>query len=412
MDDRRFALIVASSRYDDPVLRRLEAPAYDAKALAGVLGDPLIGNFDVKTLVDEPASKAMQEIETFFDGNRREDLMLLYFSGHGILDESSRLYFATVDTRVARPRSTAVPAAFVNDLMSESRSRRQVLVLDCCNSGAFARGAKAGASLGTKERLEGRGRVVITASDALQYAFEGERVEGEGIRSVFTGALVEGLRTGEADLDGDGYVSLDELYEFVYGRVVDESPRQRPGKWAYAVEGQIFVARTRDGTRVRPAAVAPRSTPVPSPRVRLPLRTRRAKWIAAAAAAAVAAGASAATLALVGGTSAPKSRDLARPPKEIAQLLTAWKTRDRPAAGRLADADSVSRLFQHAFPSPAPAFKGGTCGLYSTENATNAPVEWECDYEYFASSGPRVLAVRVHKFGSSFRIVNVDFRTG
>jgi Caspase domain len=255
MADGRFALILACSRYTDATLTQLQAPGYDAESLARVLADPAIGDFDLKTLIDRPAVDSMQELEAFFDGRRRNDLLLVYFSGHGILDQNARLYFATTDTRVDRPRSTAIPAALVNDLMSECRSRRQVLVLDCCNSGSFARGVKAGGKIGTRERFEGRGRVVITASDALQYAFESGQIEGEGVRSVFTEALVEGLKTGEADLDGDGYVTPDELYDYVYSRVVDASPRQRPGKWSFGVEGQIFIAQT-----------TPARTPGPSPR--------------------------------------------------------------------------------------------------------------------------------------------------
>jgi hypothetical protein len=255
MADRRFALIIATSQYSDPTLTQLMAPANDAESLATVLDEPTIGGFDVRTLIDQPVVSAMQEIEAFFDGRARDDLVLLYFSGHGILDQSARLYFATIDTQVERPRSTAVPASFVNDVMSESRSRRQVLVLDCCNSGAFARGVKAGGNIGTRERFEGRGRVVITASDALQYAFEAGRIEGEGVRSVFTEILVQGLQTGEADLDDDGHIALDELYDYIYERVVDSSPRQRPGKWAFGVEGRIFIAKAT------PPAVRPDGTP-------------------------------------------------------------------------------------------------------------------------------------------------------
>ena len=87
MPDGRFALVVASSRYADPTLTQLEAPAHDARSLAAVLATPEIGDFEVTTLTDEPAPKVMQEIEAFFDGRRREDLVLFYFSGHGILDE-------------------------------------------------------------------------------------------------------------------------------------------------------------------------------------------------------------------------------------------------------------------------------------------------------------------------------------
>ena len=310
-DGRRFALVVATSQYSDITLTQLQAPAYDAESLAFVLGEPTIGDFEISSLIDQPAVAAMQVIEAFFDGRSRDDLLLLYFSGHGILDQGARLYFATTDTRVDRPRSTAIPAAFVNDLMSECRSRRQVLVLDCCNSGSFARGVKAGGKIGTRERFEGRGRVVITASDALQYAFEAGRIEGEGgVRSVFTEQLVEGLKTGAADLDGDGYVTLDELYDYVYGRVVDASPRQRPGKWAFGVEGKIFIARTTAPTAQQGPSLAELSpTAAPSvlgPSARqapvTPTRRRRLLILTAGVLAVVAAIAAASALLIGGGS--------------------------------------------------------------------------------------------------------------
>ena len=43
--------------------------------------------------------------------------------------------------------------------------------------------------------------MVLTASNAMEYAYEGEELHGQGSPSVFTAALVRGLRTGEADLD-------------------------------------------------------------------------------------------------------------------------------------------------------------------------------------------------------------------
>jgi uncharacterized caspase-like protein len=244
MTEKRSALIIASSRYQDRDLRRLVGPAQDAKALARVLADPSIGGFKVKMLLNEPSYKVNQAIEAFFANRKRDDLILLYFSGHGIKDEDGRLYFATTDTRRQTLRTTAIPATLVNDVMSYSRSRRQVLLLDCCYSGAFARGMlpKSDQLVGTMGQFEGRGRVVLTASDAMQYAFEGDKVRGRGVRSVFTSALVHGLKTGEADLDRDGHISLDELYDYVYDTVVDETPQQKPGKWAFDVQGEIMIA--------------------------------------------------------------------------------------------------------------------------------------------------------------------------
>lgn len=248
-EQRRFALVIASADYEDQTLRRLVAPPRDAEALARVLEDPSIGHFEVTTLTNAHSFTVLEKLESFFDRRRRDDLLLVYFSGHGIKNESGQLYFATTNTRTERLRSTAVPAAFLHDVMEQCRSRRQVLMLDCCHSGAFVRGmtAKAGQRVGLAERFEGRGRIVLTASDAVQYAFEGEEVTGDGGRSVFTRSLVEGLRTGAADLDGDGYVSLDELYDYLDVQVSQAQSQQQPHMWAFDVQGEICVALNPTG---------------------------------------------------------------------------------------------------------------------------------------------------------------------
>jgi len=128
--------------------------------------------------------------------------------------------------------------------MNSSRSRQKVLILDCCYGGAFPGGwtPKGSTDIHSLERFEGRGRVVLTASDASQYSFEGEDLAGSGARSLFTRYLVEGIRSGQADLDGDGDVCLDELYSYVHDRVVEEMPQQRPKKQE-DIEGRIIIAR-------------------------------------------------------------------------------------------------------------------------------------------------------------------------
>jgi Caspase domain len=259
MDGNRSALIVASDSYTDPGLQRLRAPASDAQALAGVLRDPDIGGFEVRTLLNEPAHEVTLAVEEFFAERRPDDLLLLHFSCHGVKDEGGELYFAAANTRMRRLAATAVPAEFVNRRMGRSRSRRIVLLLDCCYAGAFERGmtARAGAGMDIEEQFGGRGRAVITASSAMEYAFEGDELAdaGEQAPSVFTSALVEGLETGEADRDQDGLVALDELYDYVYDRVRAVTPNQTPGKWTFGVQGELVIAR-----RSRPV-----TTPAPLP---------------------------------------------------------------------------------------------------------------------------------------------------
>lgn len=247
MSETKYALIIANYHYEHPDLRQLVAPAQDAESLARVMGDPAICGFQVRTLINEPSHKLNLEIESFFDDRQRDDLLLLYFTGHGIKDADGQVYFATADTQFIQHnvrRATAVSAQFVNEVMSRNRARRQILLLDCCYSGAFKQGmlSKGDKRVGTAEQLEGRGRVVLTASDALQYSFEGGQVQGEGVRSVFTRTLVQGLESGAADLDRDGLISLDEVYDYVYEKVADEQPEQKPTKMGYA-EGKIFIGK-------------------------------------------------------------------------------------------------------------------------------------------------------------------------
>ena len=127
MDGTRSALIVANDSYTDPGLSRLRAPDSDAQALARVLRDPDIGEFEVRVLLNEPAHEVNLAVEEFFADRRPDDLLLVHFSCHGVKDESGELFFAAANTRLRRLGATAVAAEFVNRRMSRSRSRRVVL---------------------------------------------------------------------------------------------------------------------------------------------------------------------------------------------------------------------------------------------------------------------------------------------
>ncbi len=251
----RSALIVATDEYQDPGLAKLRSPAQDAGQLADVLGDEAIGAFHVDTLLNKPQYSVLEELEAFLADRARHDLLVLYFSCHGVKDDDGRLYFATTNTKRNRLASTAIPADWVNEQIGRCRSNRVILLLDCCYSGAFARGVKGDPIVAIKERFDGKGRVVLTASNAIEYSFEGEEVSGLGRPSVFTGALVHGLRTGEADRGGDGLIDVDELYEYVYGKVREVAPNQTPSKWALGVEGELYIARSRAEVQPTPLPV-------------------------------------------------------------------------------------------------------------------------------------------------------------
>jgi YVTN family beta-propeller protein len=241
---RRLALLIATHEHDDPTLRRLTAPAADVEALAAVLRDPQIAGFEVTVLVNETHYRVGEAISELYRDRRRDDLTLLYFTGHGLKDDDGRLYLAASNTRRDSLLFTSLLAEQLDYAMEGCASRQKVLVLDCCYSGAFpaGRAIKADTEVHALTAFQGRGRTVLTASDSAQYSFEGDRVHGSATQSVFTRHLVEGLRDGSADLDGDGDITVDELYSYVHDRVVEEMPQQRPKKQS-DVQGRIVIAR-------------------------------------------------------------------------------------------------------------------------------------------------------------------------
>lgn len=252
----RFALVIGNSRYRDARLSELNSSIVDAERLAGVLADPNAGAFtQVETLINKTHDAIESAIEKFFSSKLREDLLLLYFSGHGIKSQSGQLFLAAEDTSSEVLRSTGISANFIKENMSESGSQRQILILDCCYGGAIVEGAKSENVVGQNVNSilsfqpSGFGRIIITASEAMQYAFDGKRVEGQTQNSAFTNYLVEGLRTGKADSDNDGLIDINELYQFAYKNVM---PQQTPNMSSTSQEGRMFVGLNPNPV-IRPA---------------------------------------------------------------------------------------------------------------------------------------------------------------
>ncbi|MBG1266806.1 caspase, EACC1-associated type [Nostoc sp. WHI] len=241
----KIALLIGVSEYELG-LTPLPAAAKDVEAMKRVLENPEIGGFDdVKVLIN-PQRQVMQEaIEILFDDRQKDDLLLLFFSGHGIKDENGKLYFAARNTRKNDKRvlikATTVPANSVHEVMSNSRSKREVVILDCCFSGAFAEGllAKDDGFVDVKNQLGGEGRAILTSSTSTQYSFEQQGAD----TSTYTRYIVEGLETGAADRDQDSLISVDELHEYAKKRVQEATPAMKPEIYAIREGFKILLAK-------------------------------------------------------------------------------------------------------------------------------------------------------------------------
>jgi len=243
----KFALLISVSDYG-PGFNSLPGTIKDVAAMRRVLQHPDIGGFTEVTTLNNPEPLVMQEaIEALFKEKvrQRDDLALLFFSGHCVNDHNNKLYFATRNTRKnvkgELVKSTAVPASFLQDIMSDSRSRQQVVILDCCFSNAFADvwSAKNYGSVDVKNQLSGEGRVVLTSSTSTQQFFP---QKGSEI-SKYTRHLVEGLATGAADIDQDQYVSVSELHQYASRKAEEATATIEPEIYAGKESYNILLAK-------------------------------------------------------------------------------------------------------------------------------------------------------------------------
>ena len=168
----KYALIIGNNKYDDPKLAQLKTPAADSQALAKVLDDKTIGAFDAVTpLINQNETRVRRAISEFLTDKKPDDLVMLYFSGHGILDDRGRLYLALKDTQVNLLKATSLPSSFLTDEMDSCRSKRQILILDCCHSGAFARGVKGEQKAVTEATFVNEKLVNVAVNVAMPSAF-------------------------------------------------------------------------------------------------------------------------------------------------------------------------------------------------------------------------------------------------
>lgn len=277
--DARYALIIAVDTYQDPDLCTLQAPLRDAAALKEVLEHPEIGRFRAVDVLSNPsAHDAREVIEQFFMKCKPMDVLVLHFSGHAFRgDASEELYLAMTDTQKrAKPDSTSVTGDFISKMLRKSPARRKLLLLDCCHGGALtlARGTGTGTAPDDPEAavavaefndgfsrgvgnivpptakadLNGTGTIVIAAARAAELAHESDT-------GALSGAIVEGLASGRADLTGSGQISTDDLYAYVTRWCAEHQPTQHPVRQESTHSGNFIVAENRFHQPILPAEV-------------------------------------------------------------------------------------------------------------------------------------------------------------
>ena len=242
---QKTALLIGVTTYGEGI-PPLSAAANDVAAMEAVLKNPAMGGFDTVTALVNPDFPEMQEAIFQLFQATKEDLVLLFFSGHGITDDNNHLYFSTRRTAKHNFAATAVPARFVQERSHLCYAKRQVMILDCCYSGAFKEGwhlKSVGLDLKRELGLNeqgAEGRVVLTSSSATQVSFQEDGAD----LSLYTQYLVEGMETGIADTDGDSYIYIQELHDYAKAKVQEVKPGQKPEIILDREGYQILISRS------------------------------------------------------------------------------------------------------------------------------------------------------------------------
>jgi hypothetical protein len=201
------ALLIGNSIFEaDAGLNGLNAPVKDVARLHKALVNPSTGMFDegsVRLVTEATCDRILDELDEFFSSARRDDLALLYYSGHGVLDAHGQLYLCGRNTVSIRLLRTAVGNRRINEFIHDSACQRTVIVLDCCSSGLF----KGGGSVETQ--LAGPGRYIVSSTRGAELANDAALPTGT---SLFTEYFVQGL-LGEARAE-DGYIALRDIYDY------------------------------------------------------------------------------------------------------------------------------------------------------------------------------------------------------
>ncbi len=244
---KRTALLILNSEFSDPGIAKLPRVQTEMEALSRVLSSPQGGEFEVAVLENENVQVLREQIVRLFKDQQEEDVLLVHYAGLALQDQFGGMYLAAADTQSEVLDATGLPLRMMRDQLDRTRSTHKLVILDCPTIAAYSGATDIlGSTSAILSALEGdgRGRMIIASSDIVAGALEGEQVSGDAKASALGRLILAGLAEGKADLNSDGQISAEELYEFVYRQSLSEAPSMpMPRKFASSDFGPLRVAR-------------------------------------------------------------------------------------------------------------------------------------------------------------------------
>jgi hypothetical protein len=218
---------------------------------------------EIKKLYNQSfATDSVKNLKNFFSKATINDVVMIFFAGHGYLDDDFSYYFPTYYTNFTDPKINSVAYNSFEALFKDMKPTRKLMFIDACFSGEVDEDASnsndtktpqdsarsirfAGTAFAQSTALEmsktiftdlrqNTGATIISSAGGTEAAFEGEKWNN----GLFTYCLLNGMKSLKADLNNDKIITLSELQKFVS----EEVNRLSEGKQTptYRVENTVL----------------------------------------------------------------------------------------------------------------------------------------------------------------------------
>ncbi|MFK8044098.1 MAG: caspase family protein, partial [Crocinitomicaceae bacterium] len=97
--------------------------------------------YELKMVGKEVSKNALDSIQKFLADAGINDLVLVFFAGHGILSEDFDYYLSTYNCKFLKPEEHAINYKQLENVLLNVKSRKKVLFLDACHSGEVDKNA-------------------------------------------------------------------------------------------------------------------------------------------------------------------------------------------------------------------------------------------------------------------------------
>ncbi len=239
-----FLITIGVSNYQDNDFN-LKYAQKDAKEISELLSDTkAYGQVLRKEFYDQSFNeKTYDEISEFLKEANINDVIILFFAGHGVLDEQFNYFLATHSMDFNNPADKGLSFDEVENLFESLECRNKLIMIDACFSGEIDKGSVAvdTSTIENKADIQFRsvqaaaidgngdmgifelskrvftdlrvskGTNILSSSSGIEYSLEGDKW-GNGL---FTHVLKEGLEGNAADLNDDKQIRILELQVYL-----------------------------------------------------------------------------------------------------------------------------------------------------------------------------------------------------